>query len=152
MRKILILLFITYSMLYVTSCSDDISLELIEIQLNDDNYWCPNINEEILVIINSREEYQEIVGVSDININFRKHALLLIKGTSPNKIWYIDSNLIEELNGDYTLSIEVIQNSDWIQPADNPWFRSFLVPKYLVNRIKLDLSYTYKSTIKEKTI
>lgn len=152
MRKILILLFITYSMLYVTSCSDDISLELIEIQLNDDNYWCPNINEEILVIINSREEYQEIVGVSDININFRKHALLLIKGTSPNKIWYIDSNLIEELNGDYTLSIEVIQNSDWIQPADNPWFRSFLVPKYLVNRIKLDLSYTYKSTIKEKTV
>lgn len=139
-------------MLYVTSCSDDISLELIEIQLNDDNYWCPNINEEILVIINSREEYQEIVGVSDININFRKHALLLIKGTSPNKIWYIDSNLIEELNGDYTLSIEVIQNSDWIQPADNPWFRSFLVPKYLVNRIKLDLSYTYKSTIKEKTV
>ena len=120
--------------------------------MNDDNYWCPNINEEILVIINSREEYQEIVGVSDININFRKHALLLIKGTSPNKIWYIDSNLIEELNGDYTLSIEVIQNSDWIQPADNPWFRSFLVPKYLVNRIKLDLSYTYKSTIKEKTV
>lgn len=62
MRKIFILLCIIYSMLYVASCNDDISSELIEIQLNDgnDSYWWPNIDKEELVIVNNREEYQKL--------------------------------------------------------------------------------------------
>lgn len=74
-----LLILCTCILLGITACNDDLPNELIEIQLNkEDKFWRPKIDEHQLVVIDNREAYNELVDISDVNINFRKYALVLI--------------------------------------------------------------------------
>lgn len=139
-----LLILCTCTLLGITACNDDLPNELIEIQLNkEDEFWRPKIDEHQLVVIDNREAYNELVGISDVNINFRKYALVLIKGTSPNRIYKLNADILEKANDSYILYINVDYGA-FIQFAFEEWFRSYLVPQGIADKIELNISYLNK--------
>ena len=151
-RIVSILTIICCGMLF-TTCS--VSNKLTEIQLCRGKYniacWEGiDIKEYELVVVKNQEQYNEIVGIPNVKINFRKNALLLVKGISPNLIGYVDSDLIEKADGNYILKVYVAQGGkiDGIEgeliivsPANQEWILSYLVPQSISDKIELSMSY-----------
>ena len=103
-----------------------------------------------MIVVKNQEQYNEIVGIPNVKINFRKNALLLVKGISPNLIGYVESDLIEKADGNYILKIYVSQggSKDGIEgeliivsPANQEWILSYLVPQSISDKIELSMSY-----------
>lgn len=135
MRKIIILLFLPFYVLFI-SCEDTnkkynppIEVHFTEYSLFEIDCWETNFNFNEVIIINNNEKLKKyIVCTSEIypEIDFSKYTLLLAKGGTGNEVDSVDIVFLQNALKKYTLSVTV-----YLTAATRPdiWRIAILVPK-----------------------